>query len=292
MKTSIIRIPNGRKAEVYMKKQYIIIALLCMISILSCFSGCVDTSGLPAITMNPHAQNDDASSSSSKAESGKEPAETEPETDPKEQKNMVAASWFDDAVFVGDSVTLKLSYYCDEDSENKLSDAKFFCAGSLGYTNALWDLDQEGAVHPYYQGQNYQSKDCAAVTGASKVFIMLGMNDLSLYGIDESLESARTLINDILQQSPGVTIYIQSVTPIIAGKEDEDSNNTLIRKFNGELEIMCDEKGYRYLDVYNELADKDGYLPLQYCSDPQEQGIHFTDEACDLWIQYLKENVS
>ena len=121
---------------------------------------------------------------------------------------------------------------------------------------------------------------------------MLGMNDLSLYGIDESLESARTLINDILQQSPGVTIYIQSVTPIIAGKEDEDSNNTLIRKFNGELEIMCDEKGYRYLDVYNELADKDGYLPLQYCSDPQEQGIHFTDEACDLWIQYLKENVS
>ena len=212
-------------AEVCMKKKFVIIALLCVISILSCFSGCVDTSGLPAITMAPQAQNDDSSKASSKTGSKKEQNATEPSTSVKEQKPAVASSWFDDAVFVGDSVTLKLSYYCDEDPENTLSDAKFFCAGSLGYTNALWDLDQEDAVHPYYQGQNYQSKDCASVTGASKVFIMLGMNDLALYGIDDTIQSAKTLIGDILTQSPGVTIYVQSVTPIIAGKEDEDSNN-------------------------------------------------------------------
>ncbi len=275
-----------------MKKQFIIIALLCMVFILSCFSGCTDTSGLPAITMAPQTKGDDSAQASSNDKSKKEQKATEAIAPVKEQKNMVESSWFDDAVFVGDSVTLKLSYYCDEDPENTLSDAKFFCAGSLGYTNALWDLDQEGAVHPYYQGQNYQSKDCASVTGASKVFIMLGMNDLSLYGIDETLQSAKTLIGDILQQSPGVTIYVQSVTPIIADKEDEDSNNLTIRKFNGELEQLCDENGYNYLNVYDELADNDGYLPLNYCSDPDEQGIHFTDEACDLWINYLKENVS
>lgn len=275
-----------------MKKQFIIIALLCMVFILSCFSGCTDTSGLPAITMVPQTKGDDSAQASSNDKSKKEQKATEAIAPVKEQKNMVESSWFDDAVFVGDSVTLKLSYYCDEDPENTLSDAKFFCAGSLGYTNALWDLDQEGAVHPYYQGQNYQSKDCASVTGASKVFIMLGMNDLSLYGIDETLQSAKTLIGDILQQSPGVTIYVQSVTPIIADKEDEDSNNLTIRKFNGELEQLCDENGYNYLNVYDELADNDGYLPLNYCSDPDEQGIHFTDEACDLWINYLKENVS
>ena len=275
-----------------MKKKFVIIALLCVISILSCFSGCVDTSGLPAITMAPQAQNDDSSKASSKTGSKKEQNATEPSTSVKEQKPAVASSWFDDAVFVGDSVTLKLSYYCDEDPENTLSDAKFFCAGSLGYTNALWDLDQEDAVHPYYQGQNYQSKDCASVTGASKVFIMLGMNDLALYGIDDTIQSAKTLIGDILTQSPGVTIYVQSVTPIIAGKEDEDSNNINIRKFNGELEQLCSENGYHYLNVYEQLADNDGYLPLEYCSDPDSQGIHFTDEACELWIQYLKENVS
>lgn len=274
-----------------MKKRFIIVALLCAMFILSCFSGCVDTSGLPAITMSPQAQNDSAQASS-KAESNKEQKATEAIAPVKEQKNKVASSWFDDAVFVGDSVTLKLSYYCDEDPESTLSDAKFFCAGSLGYTNALWDLDREDAVHPYYQGQNYQAKDCAAVTGASKVFVMLGMNDIALYGIDGSLQSAKTLIGDILNQSPNVTIYIQSVTPIIAGKEGDELNNINIRKFNGELEQFCDENGYRYLNVYDKLADNDGYLPLKYCSDPDEQGIHFTDEACDLWIQYLKENVS
>ncbi len=274
-----------------MKRHFFTVALLCGIVILSCFSGCVDTSGLPAITMSPRADNDDKARSASKAESGSEQGSASSSSTSKPQKDAVAASWFDDAVFLGDSVTLKLSYYCDDEPEDKLSDAQFFCAGSLGYTNALWDIDQEGAVHPYYRGQNYQSKDCASVTGASKVFIMLGMNDLSLYGIDDTLQSAKTLIGDILQQSPGVTIYIQSVTPMIAGKEDEDSNNITIRKFNGELEQLCDENGYRYLNVYDQLADNDGYLPLKYCSDPDEQGIHFTDEACELWIRYLKENV-
>ena len=174
-----------------MKKQFIIIALLCMVFILSCFSGCTDTSGLPAITMAPQTQNDDSS------KRRQIPDQKKSKTPPSRQrlsKSKTAGgsvSWFDDAVFVGDSVTLKLSYYCDEDPENTLSDAKFFCAGSLGYTNALWDLDQEDAVHPYYQGQNYQSKDCDSVTGANKVFIMLGMNDIGLYGIDDTMQSAK-----------------------------------------------------------------------------------------------------
>ena len=60
----------------------------------------------------------------------------------------VDAKWFDDAVFVGDSVTLKLSYYCDEHPE-ALGNARFFCAGSLGFESALWDIDREDAVHPY-----------------------------------------------------------------------------------------------------------------------------------------------
>ena len=93
-----------------MKKKFVIIALLCVISILSCFSGCVDTSGLPAITMAPQAQNDDSSKASSKTGSKKEQNATEPSTSVKEQEPAVASSWFDDAVFVGDSVTLKLSY--------------------------------------------------------------------------------------------------------------------------------------------------------------------------------------
>ena len=35
-------------------------------------------------------------------------------------------------------------------------------------------------------------------------------------------------------------------------------------------------------------GDGEGYLPTAYCSDPQGMGIHFTDTACQVWIDYLR----
>lgn len=202
----------------------------------------------------------------------------------------VDAQWFDDAVFVGDSVTLKLSYYCDK-TPDALGKAQFFCAGSLGYTSALWDLNHENAVHPYYKGKTCLTENCAVETGANKVFVMLGMNDIGLYGIDDSMKSADELISRIVKNSPDAKIYVQSVTPILMGKESESLNNEKIREFNKKLESYCADKSYKYLDVYNLLADKDGYLPLEYCGDEGAMGIHFNDTSCAMWVDFLKNNV-
>lgn len=202
----------------------------------------------------------------------------------------VDAAWFDDAVFVGDSVTLKLSYYCDNNPD-ALGNAQFFCAGSLGYTSALWDIDHENAVHPYYKGEVQLAENCAVVTGASKVFVMLGMNDVGLYGVDGAMESAEALIGKIKKNSPDAVIYIQSVTPILMGKESDSLNNEKIRAFNEELKEYCDKNGYKYLDIYGLLADENGYLPAEYCGDVDAMGIHFNDVSCGMWVDYLKENV-
>lgn len=217
-------------------------------------------------------------------------AESSAANDSQGDSSAVDASWFDDAVFVGDSVTLKLSYYCDSHPE-ALGNAQFFCAGSLGYTNALWELDRENAVHPYYKGENRLTETCVEATGASKAFIMLGMNDIGVYGIDGAMDSAKELVGKICSNSPDASIYIQSVTPITYGKEGEKLNNQNIRSFNSELEAYCKQSGYKYLDVYSVLSDDDGYLPSEYCSDSEAMGIHFTDKACEIWSDYLKENV-
>ena len=255
-----------------MKKLRIIISLIIAALMLLCCAACGDFS---------------SSATPDEAGSG---AGTPDSAATKDSAQTVDASWFDDAVFLGDSVTLKLSYYCEEYPE-ALGDAKFFCAGSLGYTSALWELDREDSVHPYYRGKNYLSQDCAKITGAKKVFVMLGMNDIGLYGIDESMKSVETLITNIKKTSPEAKIYIQSVTPIIKGMEKKDLSNKLVRSFNKKLEAFCKENSYPYLDIYGLLADKDGYLPPEYCGDQEAQGIHFTDAACELWVKYLKENV-
>lgn len=205
-------------------------------------------------------------------------------------EHPVDASWFDDAVFVGDSITLKLSYYC-EDNEEALGKAQFFCAGSLGYNSAMWDLYDEEAVHPYYQGESVQAEYCAEKTGAKKVFLMLGMNDIAVYGTEGSGEGCANLVDAILSHTPDVTIYIQSTTPILSGCEIGDLNNQNVDAFNVWLKNYCDEKGYKFLDVNSILRDENGYLKEEYCSDPDDQGIHFTDEACNLWADYLKNNV-
>lgn len=207
-----------------------------------------------------------------------------------EKEGPVDASWFDDAVIVGDSITLKLSYYCEEHSD-ALSKVQFFCAGSLSYNNALWDIDDESAVHPVYAGETVLTEECAAKTGASKVFIMLGMNDLGVYGAEGALDAAKELTENILSHSPDVSIYIESTTPIAEGCEVGDLNNENIREFDKLLQSFCAENGYMYLDLYSLFQDEKGYLKNEYCSDSDGMGIHFTDTACNMWAEYLKENV-
>ena len=229
-----------------------------------------------------------------------QPAETEPEEatlsttangkDIVQKVGPVEASWFDDAVMVGDSITLKLCYYCEENPD-ALGKIQFFCSGSLSYNNALWDIDDPDAVHPVYEGETTLTEYCAEKTGASKVFIMLGMNDIGLYGVDGALSAAQTLTDNILAHSEHASIYIQSVTPIVKGCEYDDLNNKLIRAFNEKLKSFAEENGFMYLDLYSLFADENGYLKDEYCSDKEDMGIHFTDTACAMWADYLKENV-
>ena len=199
------------------------------------------------------------------------------------------AEWFNDAVFVGDSVTLKLSYYCADHPE-ALGTTEFFCAGSLGYTNSLWAIDDPNAVHPFYQGEVHLAEECCELTGKSNVFIMLGMNDIGLYGTTGAMDSCKTLVQHILQRSPNAKIYIQSVTPMLAEMQMDHFNNTLIQELNGMLKAYCDENSYKYLDVFSALADSEGNLPLEYCSDPDNMGLHFNDTSCGIWVDYLKNN--
>ena len=213
-------------------------------------------------------------------------AETESGYDTTSPKS---AEWFDNAVFVGDSVTLKLDYYC-EDHPEALGEPAFYCAGSLGYTNALWPIDDSEAVHPYYEGEKHLVEDCVEVTGKNNVFIMLGMNDIGLYGTEGAMNSCKTVVANLLEKSPDAHIYLQSVTPMIEEAQIDSFNNTLVKEFNGMLKTYCEESGYRYLDVYSALADDKGNLPRNLCSDPDGMGLHFNDTSCQMWADYLKNN--
>lgn len=93
-------------------------------------------------------------------------------------QQVVDGSFFDDAVFIGDSVSLALYYYAND--YKVLGKAKFLVQGSYGVTNAVFDY----MLMPY-RGQDMKIEDAVAATGAKKVFIMLGMNDIAAYKDDD-----------------------------------------------------------------------------------------------------------
>ncbi len=208
------------------------------------------------------------------------------------ETERVDPSYFDDAVFIGDSVSLKLLYYVREQrksDENYLGKAQFLTAGSFSYINALRPVSEE-SVHPSYQGTKMLLENAIFACGAKKLYIMLGMNDIAGGRYEGTLQDLDTLIARILEKTPDVTFYFQSVTPRMADSQTRKLNNEVIRTYNQKLLQHCEENGYYFVDIYAALCDENGDLPASYCSDPVStggMGIHFTNAACSAWVDYL-----
>ena len=205
----------------------------------------------------------------------------------------VGASFFDDAVFIGDSISLRLTMYCQANPD-ALGKAQFLTAGSLGSGNALWDENSQDAVFPTYNGQVVTLQDGVQKSGAKKVFIMLGMNDVGLYGVEGARDNMETLIGLILEKSPNVTIYVQSMTPMLTTHQLKSLNNPNIEAYNKLLREMCAEHGWNFVDVASVMKESDGGLIPAYCSDGGDggMGMHFTNEGAVAWVNYLRTHVS
>ena len=200
-------------------------------------------------------------------------------------------SYFDDAVFIGDSVSLKLERYTTQQrsaNPNFFGKAQFLTAGSMGSGNAL-EAPSSESIHPLYNGQKMSLADSVKACGAKKVYIMLGMNDMAIYGVDGAVENMQTLIEGILEKTPDAKIYVESATPLVASKNiaDHKLNNTNLNAYNQKLSALCQEKGWYFVNVWSTVDDGTGNLKVSYCSDPDDMGIHFTDAGCEAWIDYL-----
>ena len=199
-----------------------------------------------------------------------------------------SASFFDKAVFIGDSISVTLESYCT--STGALGKAQFLCAGSMSPTNML-----TGKILPEYpkgSGQKPPIQDSVAATGAEVVYIMLGMDNIG-YGIEKATSDYVTVINNILTKNPDVHIVVQSVTPMTADspRADGSLNNDTINAFNERMLELCQENRWYYLDVSEKFKDENGALIEDYCSDKTSMGMHFTYQGAKVWVDYLLNHI-
>ena len=198
----------------------------------------------------------------------------------------VDMSYFNDTVFVGDSVSMMLSYH--DNRYNSFGNARFLVRGSMSARNALWPVSSS-SYHPKLNGQRVRVEDGVKMLGAKKVYIMLGMNEISM-GVNAAVQNMTKLCDLIVQKSPGVTIIVESVTPMAQGSTSTTSrlNNSTISQFNQKMQGVCEERRWYFLNVAEALSDANGYLKRSYCSDYPTMGLHLTYDAAGAWLQYIK----
>lgn len=205
-----------------------------------------------------------------------------PKTEP------VSGAYYDDVLFIGDSITMSLMDYVLWQRSlraDTLGDARFLCSTGLGVGNALWQVS-ESSSHPLYEGAAITLEDAVAKIGASTVILMLGVNDIPNYTLEAYIQNLKVLVFLIREQSPNVNIVFQSILPRIAEGTQELSNQRIF-EFNLALDRFCLQYGFEYLDVASAMRDENGDLPFDLCSDPTTMGIHINDAGCQIWVDYL-----
>ena len=122
----------------------------------------------------------------------------------------------------------------------------------------------------------------------SKIFLMAGINDISLQRSNEViLRQTKLLLRQIKAGSPDTEIFVQSILPINTQKlkysrlKDKQQQ---IEDYNTMLKAMCNEMDITYIDVYSKLLDSPRNLNPQYTQD----GLHINNEAYQEWVKILK----
>lgn len=187
----------------------------------------------------------------------------------------VDLSYFDDALFIGDSRVAGLAM-------NSGTNATFYAVTSFQlYKYKTFKVVQtpNGKV-PIFDVMPYDK--------FTKIYIKVGLNELGSVTDEPFLEAYTNLINDLRAMQPRAIIYIQAVLPVTQAKSNTDKVhcNENIRKRNENLKIFAETMKCYYVDVGPYFADETGALRAETTSD----GIHMAGKYMPEWIEALRQN--
>ena len=117
----------------------------------------------------------------------------------------------------------------------------------------------------------------------SKVFLMIGTNDLARGIAPDSVVKNILLIADYLkEQSPSTKLFVQSILPVNAvfGKfGGHTSKAEQIKQVNENLEKQSAAHHYSFIDLYSSFCNSEGKLDARFSND----GLHLLGEGYLLW---------
>lgn len=183
-------------------------------------------------------------------------------------------SWFDDSAVIGHSLMEGFEKFSEVDSSiHFFTHTGISAAGAADYSR--FDLPN-GGTGTLETGLGQK--------GFSKVYIMLGVNEITVSeeSLKENMAAIVKLIRD--NQPEGIPIYVLNITPTTRQKSDSsDFDQANVKRLNGALAELCEEQECYLVDLWSCFADEDGYLP----ADASTDGVHLKAPQYRVMADYI-----
>ena len=116
----------------------------------------------------------------------------------------------------------------------------------------------------------------------SRVYMMLGINEVHYRRINDILADYRTLVHTIKKLSPDTEVVICAISPVTKAEMARYNGYSRIPAVNKKLEKLAKKTNNRYFDYTGFLKDSGGYLKAQYA---EGDGYHWIPSA---YIKFAK----
>lgn len=192
---------------------------------------------------------------------------------PVAESGPVEDTYFDDAVFLGDSRTEGFSLYSGLETGTY-----FHAVGATVESVFTKAVETERGKMPLL--------DAMAEVDCGKIYVMLGINELGWSKVETFHDQYARLIDRLRGDHPGAEIVLQSIIPVSAKQEAKGSyvNNGRIAVYNEVIQALAAEKDCPYLDVEEAVVDESGCLRADWNFD----GVHLNVAGCEAWLEYLR----
>lgn len=186
-------------------------------------------------------------------------------------------SFFDDALFIGDSRMVSSAYYA------RLGKADYF-------TDVGMNVFQMFSVTA--SDDNFDATDLTTLLQNrtyKKIFIMLGINECG-YPMSSLLSAYQEDIDTLKSLQPDATIYLLKVYGVSRSVAESASyfSPQRLQEVNDGIAGLADGKKVHCLDASHLYCDDEGYMKEEYTSD----GIHPYAKDAALFAQWLCQQIS
>lgn len=193
--------------------------------------------------------------------------------------HTVDDSYFDDAVFIGDSRTVGMYEY------GGLEETSTFYA-STGLT--IYKMFDSAIVSVPGQKKKITVEEALSEKQFAKIYLMIGINEMGTGTVESFMKAYGEAVQHLQELQPDAVIYLQAIMKVTTERSEQGDyiTNEGIEARNAEIAKLADDQKIFFLDVNPLICDETGGMVSSYTYD----GVHLKAQYIPIWLDFLKEH--